>query len=570
MKGKWWKEGVVYQIYPRSFNDSNGDGIGDLQGIIQRLDYLRELGVDIIWLSPVYKSPNDDNGYDVSDYYSIMPEFGTMDDMRELILSIHQRDMRLILDLVVNHTSDEHPWFKESRSSPDNPYRDYYIWRKGRGDEPPNNWKSIFGGSVWEYDQRTDEYYLHLFSRRQPDLNWEHPAVREEIYRVARFWLDEGCDGFRLDAVNHISKDPELPDGEVLPGNRYGDGRPYFVNGPRVHEFLQEMHREVFSHYDLMTVGEAAWVTPEVAKLYTAPERRELDMIFQFQLMFIDHEPDNKWVPKEWDLFDIKNFYQDWCQDFTNRGWNSIYMSNHDMPRMVSRFGDDGRYRLPSATMLATLLFTLPGTPFIYQGQEIGMTNLAFDSIEEYRDVETHNYYREQKALGVPESEIMADIHRKSRDNSRTPMQWDGNPGAGFTTGDPWIGINPNYTEINVEADLHNSSSILHYYRSIIRLRKEYPVFVYGNYQPLLEDDPQLFCYLRTGEEERMLVILNYSDREASFEAPDQLKAASAVPLLSNYNHISAEEGQQKRSLNTVIELKPYAAIIFKLDDQQG
>lgn len=401
MKRKWWKEAVVYQIYTRSFKDSNGDGIGDLPGIIQKLDYIKNLGVYIIWLCPVYKSPNDDNGYDISDYQDIMDEFGTIKDMETLLVEVHQRNMKLIMDLVVNHTSDEHPWFIKSRSSRDNPYRDFYIWRKGKNGLPPNNWGSFFGGSAWEYDGTTDEFYLHLFSKKQPDLNWENPRVREEIYRMMKWWLDKGIDGFRIDMANIFSKVPDLPDGQIIKGYKYGDGSPYYLNGPHIHEFLQEMNKKIFSKYDIMVVGETPGVSPQIATKYVDEDRDELNMIFQFEPMDIDRNPMIKWEYRGWKLPELKRIFTKWYEGLKEKGWNSLYMNNHDQPRMVSRFSDDKKYRIESAKMLATLLYTLPGTPYIYQGEEIGMTNVSFDNINDYRDIETLNFYRERTQLSL-------------------------------------------------------------------------------------------------------------------------------------------------------------------------
>ncbi|ACL70998.1 glycoside hydrolase family 13 protein [Halothermothrix orenii] len=561
MERKWWKEGVVYQIYPRSFNDSNGDGIGDLPGIIEKLDYLKELGVDIIWLCPVYKSPNDDNGYDISDYYDIMDEFGTMEDMDKLIEGVHKRGMKLIMDLVVNHTSDEHPWFQESKSSKDNPYRDFYIWRKGKNDGPPNNWGSAFSGSAWEYDEKTGEYYLHLFSKKQPDLNWENPRVREEVYKMMRWWLDKGIDGFRMDVINMISKVKGLPDGKVYPGAKYGDGSPYYLNGPRVHDYLQEMNREVLSKYDVMTVGETPGVTPEIARKYVGYDRNELNMVFQFELMGIDCGL-SKWDKKDWKLTEFKRIFNRWYEGLKEKGWNSLYMNNHDQPRMVPRFGNDKEYRVESAKLLATLLHTFPGTPYIYQGEEIGMTNVAFDSIEDYRDIETLNWYREQIEEGRTEAEVMEAIHWASRDNARTPMQWDDSPHAGFTTGTPWVKVNPNYKDINVAKARKDQDSIFHYYRRLIQLRKENPVIVYGDYRPILEDDEKLFSYLRTlnedGEESRLLVILNFSEEEVKFKLPEGIGYSDKKILIGNY-----PVGLQKDLSN--LTLKPYEALVYQL-----
>jgi len=558
MEQKWWKEGVVYQIYLRSFNDSNEDGIGDLKGITQKLDYLKKLGIDIIWLSPVYKSPNEDNGYDISNYQDIMDEFGTMEDMEELLVKIHKRGMKLIMDLVANHTSDEHLWFIESRSSKDSPYRDFYIWKKGKNGQPPNNWESYFGGSTWEYDETTNEYYLHLFSKKQPDLNWESPRVREEIYQMMNWWLDKGIDGFRMDTVNMFSKVPGLPDGKIIKGYKYGDGSPYFLNGPRIHEYLQEMNKKVLSKYDIMTVGETPGVTPEIAIKYVNKDRRELNMVFQFELMELDQQPENKWEPREWNLVELKEIFTKWCEGLKEKGWNSLYMSNHDRPRMVSRFGDDKKYRIESAKMLATLLHTLPGTPYIYQGEEIGMTNVAFDNIEDYRDIETLNFYREMTKKGFSKEKIMEATHRISRDNARTPMQWSDSPNAGFTTGAPWIKVNPNYPEINVAKDLKDSNLIFYYYQKLIQLRKENLIIVYGDYQPILENDEHVYAYLRTIDQGRLLIILNFFADSVTFNLPANINYKDKEVLISNYN-IEGEEDLKE------ILLRPYEARVYRL-----
>ena len=558
MERKWWKEGVVYQIYLRSFNDSNEDGIGDLKGITQKLDYLKKLGIDIIWLSPVYKSPNEDNGYDISNYQDIMDEFGTMEDMEELLVKIHKRGMKLIMDLVANHTSDEHLWFIESRSSKDSPYRDFYIWKKGKNGQPPNNWESYFGGSTWEYDETTNEYYLHLFSKKQPDLNWESPRVREEIYQMMNWWLDKGINGFRMDTVNMFSKVPGLPDGKIIKGYKYGDGSPYFLNGPRIHEYLQEMNKKVLSKYDIMTVGETPGVTPEIAIKYVNKDRRELNMVFQFELMELDQQPENKWEPREWNLVELKEIFTKWCEGLKEKGWNSLYMSNHDRPRMVSRFGDDKKYRIESAKMLATLLHTLPGTPYIYQGEEIGMTNVAFDNIEDYRDIETLNFYREMTKKGFSKEKIMEATHRISRDNARTPMQWSDSPNAGFTTGAPWIKVNPNYPEINVAKDLKDSNLIFYYYQKLIQLRKENLIIVYGDYQPILENDEHVYAYLRTIDQGRLLIILNFFADSVTFNLPANINYKDKEVLISNYN-IEGEEDLKE------ILLRPYEARVYRL-----
>lgn len=560
MKRNWWKEGIVYQIYPRSFNDSNDDGIGDLPGIIEKLDYLEELGIDIIWLSPVYESPNDDNGYDISNYYGIMKEFGTMEDMERLISEVHKRGMRIIMDLVVNHTSDEHPWFIQSRSSRDNPYRDFYIWKDGRGEGPPNNWGSWFGGPAWEYDDKTGQYYLHIFSKKQPDLNWENPRLRQEIYKMMRWWLDKGIDGFRMDVINLISKVEGMPDGEQGENDRYGDGSPYFINGPRIHEFLQEMNREVLSAYDIMTVGETPGVTPEIAARYVNHDRHELNMLFHFELMELDCGS-SKWEEREWQLTELKAVINKWYRVLREKGWNSFYLNNHDQPRMVSRFGDDGLYRKESAKMLATMLLTLPGTPYLYQGEEIGMTNTAFERIEDYRDIETINWYRERLKEGRDEKEIIKAIHRISRDNARTPMQWSDGPNAGFTGGTPWIKANPNYREINAASSLKDPDSILNYYKRLIRLRKDEKnlALIYGDYHLILEGDQRIYSYLRELNGERFLIILNFSEERPVFRTGTGQPAYSGKELLiANYPVGDKEEIEG-------LVLRPYEARIYRL-----
>lgn len=556
MQKNWWKESVVYQIYPRSFFDSNGDGIGDIRGIIKKLDYLKYLGVNVIWLSPVYESPNDDNGYDISNYHKIMDEFGTMDDLVELINEIHARGMKLIMDLVVNHTSDEHEWFQQARKSKDNPYRDYYIWRPGKDGKEPNNWRSNFGGSAWEYDPDTDEYYLHLFSKKQPDLNWENPKLREEIYKMMRWWLDKGIDGFRMDVINFISKVPGLPDGKIKPGETYASGSKFYRNGPRIHEYLQEMHEQVLSKYDVMTVGEMPGVDVEEAKKYTNPERKELNMVFTFEHMGLDSGPDGKWDLKPLMLTDLKENLTKWQKGLNGIGWNSLYWNNHDQPRIVSRFGDDGKYRVESAKMLATCLHMLQGTPYIYQGEEIGMTNIRFDSIEDYRDIETLNLYREKVIVGNEEPEqVMESIYAKSRDNARTPLQWSDNLQAGFTTGEPWIKVNPNYKEINAKQSVEDPNSIYHYYRKLIQLRKQYPIIVYGDYQLLLPEHEQIFAYLRIYQDQKLLVITNFSEDNIPFELPVDVEFSANDLLISNYE-------MNDNNFNKFI-LRPYEARVY-------
>lgn len=558
MEKKWWKESVVYQIYPRSFKDSNGDGIGDLQGIISKLDYLKELGVGVIWLSPVYESPNDDNGYDISDYKAIMDEFGTMEDWEELLEGLHSRGMKLMMDLVVNHSSDEHAWFMESRKSQDNPYRDYYIWRPGKDGNEPNNWTSFFSGSAWQYDETTDEYFLHLFSKKQPDLNWENPVLRTEIYDMMKWWLDKGVDGFRMDVINLISKEDGLP--STPGGKKFDWGGDYFMNGPRVHEYLQEMNREVLSNYDMMTVGECPGASPEDAARYANEEGTELNMIFTFEHMDLDSGLGGKWDLKDWSLADLKQVMTKWQKDLEGRGWNSLYLNNHDQPRMVSRFGDDQEYRVESAKMLATFLHMLQGTPYIYQGEELGMTNVAFDSLEEYNDIEIHNMYREKVTEGGEDhNTIMEAIYRKGRDNARTPMQWDDSEHAGFTTGTPWLKVNPNYKEINAENALKDPMSIYYYYKELNRLRKEHDIIVYGTYDLILDDHEQLYAYTRTLGEEKLVILCNFTGEDAAFTLPEGLHFESSSLLIGNY------ENDEKHLVENG-KLKPYEARVYKLN----
>ncbi len=509
MKKTWWKEAVIYQIYPRSFMDANGDGIGDLLGIIQKLDYIKDLGVDVIWLSPVYQSPNDDNGYDISDYYDIMTEFGTLGDFDELLDKVHLRGMKLVMDLVVNHTSDAHPWFQAARQSKDSPYRDFYFWAP----EPPCNWPAFFGGPAWTYDEVAGEYFLHLFSSRQPDLNWENPQVRQEVYRLMRFWLDKGIDGFRMDVIPLISKRTDWPDVDL---NNFTEAiEKTYANGPRVHEFLQEMHREVLRHYDIMTVGEAPGVPPRFGSLYVGEDRNELNMIFHFGHMFLDWGPRGKFDPQPWDLNAFKDVFNTWDAAIGDRGWLSPFLDNHDFPRMVSRWGNDKAYRVPSAKMLATLLLTMRGTPSIYMGSELGMTNVAFPSFDDYRDLETLNAYREVKARGGDLDALLRAVHQQSRDNMRTPMQWDGAHHAGFTeAGEPWIPVNPNYTEINAEKVLADPDSVFHYYRRLLQLRKAHPTLIYGRYEMIDEGSEVLYAYRRWDEAGEYFVYLNFSDEE--------------------------------------------------------
>ena len=557
---KWWKESVVYQIYPRSFHDGNGDGIGDLRGIIQKLDYLKDLGVSVVWLSPVYKSPNDDNGYDISDYQDIMDEFGTLADWDELLAELHRRGIKLVMDLVVNHTSDEHPWFIEARKSKDNPYRDYYIWRPGQDGREPNNWASFFSGSAWQHDAATGEYYLHLFSKKQPDLNWENPKVRQEIYNMMHWWLRKGIDGFRMDVINMISKVPGLPDAPVVTNERYQFGGQYFINGPRLLEFLREMKQEVLSKYDIITVGETPMTTTKHGVDITHEETGPLNMLFQFEHMELDMEPnESKWSLKSLDLRDFKRVMSRWQKDLEGKGWNSLYLSNHDQPRALSRFGDDGQYRVDSAKMLATFLHTLQGTPYVYQGEEIGMTNVKFDSIADYRDIETLNMYQEFVGeKGADPQVVMAAIHAKSRDNARTPVQWDDSENAGFSSGTPWIKVNPNYTGINVKQALADSNSIFSYYQKLIQLRKDNPIIVYGTYDLILDAHTEIYSFIRTLQDERLLVILNFTRNAPVFSLPTSIPFSERELLISNCAVDSAEDIR-------LLTLRPFEARVYRL-----
>jgi oligo-1,6-glucosidase len=572
MKRAWWKECVVYQIYPRSFYDSNGDGIGDLRGILQKLDYLKELGVDVVWLCPVYKSPNDDNGYDVSDYQDIMDEFGTLADWDELLSEMHKRGIKLVMDLVVNHTSDEHAWFIESRKSKENPYRDFYIWRPGKNGSEPNNWRSFFGGSAWQYDERTGEYYLHLFSKKQPDLNWENPKVRKEVFKMMNWWLQKSIDGFRMDVINMISKVPGLPDAPVTTGARYQFGGQYFINGPRLMEFLTEMKQKVLSRYDILTVGETPLVTTQDAIKIVNEETGALTMLFQFEHVDLDAETgaDSAGTIKKMKLLDLKDVMTRWQKDLENRAWNSIFLSNHDQPRPVSRLGDDSQFRVESAKLLATFIHMLQGTPYVYQGDEIGMTNVAFESIEDYHDVATRNMYKEAvEEKGVDPQVALRVVHAKSRDNARTPMQWDSNENAGFTTGTPWIKVNPNYKDINVVEALADPNSVFHYYKKLIQLRKGNPVIVYGIYDLLIAPhkrstprsgsvDEEIYAFTRTLEEDRLLVVLNFSPNTPIFHLPENITFASTELLISNYEVDPNEDIHQ-------IPLRAYEARVYRL-----
>lgn len=536
MEQVWWKKSVIYQIYPRSFADSNGDGIGDLNGITEHLDYLKELGVDVIWLSPVYQSPNDDNGYDISDYQAIMEEFGTMEDFDRMLSEMHRRGLKLMMDLVVNHTSDEHLWFTKSRSSLNNEYRDYYIWKDGKEENgikrAPNNWGACFGGSAWEYDENTGMYYLHCFSKKQPDLNWENEKVRREVFDMMTWWCQKGVDGFRMDVISMISKDPAYPDGEAS-GGLYGNCIPHVCNGPHVHEYLQEMNREVLSRFDLITVGETAGVTIEEAKKYANLNGSELNMVFQFEHTDMSDGKCGKWTTKKRPLKELKTTLNHWQTELESHAWNSLYWDNHDQPRAVSRFGNDSpMYRDRSAKMLATCLHLMKGTPYIYQGEELGMTNAYFTHMEDYRDIESLNAFRELTENGVvDEEDMMSRLAAVSRDNARTPMQWDETANAGFTSGTPWISVNPNYLLINAKAALKDKDSVFHYYKKLIHLRKSRDIIIDGIFQSLMDEDENIYAYQRILGAERLVVACNFTEQELPcilFDEPGE-------ELISNY-----------------------------------
>ena len=536
MEKKWWKESVVYQIYPKSFNDSNGDGIGDIRGIIQKLDYLKELGVNVLWISPMLESPQDDNGYDISDYQKIYKDYGTMEDYEELLAEAHKRGIKILMDLVVNHTSDEHNWFIESRKSKDNPYRDYYIWKDPVNGKEPNNWGGVFGGSAWEYDAQTQMYYLHLFSKRQPDLNWENEKVRQEVYNMMNFWCEKGIDGFRMDVISLISKDQTFPDGKMN-NDLYGDFGPYCMHGPRVHEFLQEMNREVLSKYDVMTVGETSGVTIEEAQKYAGNDRNELNMVFQFEHVESSDKDYGKWTTAKYDFKEFKKIMIKWQEELQGKAWNSLFLGNHDQPRSVSRFGNDNpAYRDTSAKMLATCLHMMQGTPYVYQGEELGMTNAYFHKLEDYKDIESIQYYTELTDAGLMEPDYMMKcLMLRSRDNARTPMQWSDSPNAGFTVGTPWIKVNPNYKEINAESQISDKSSVFHYYKKLIQLRKEYDIIIDGHYNLLLPEDERIFAYERILGGQKLLVICNFTQEEAECTLAN---INEGTVLISNYeNH---------------------------------
>ena len=542
MERQWWHSSVVYQIYPRSFKDSNGDGIGDINGIREKLDYLKELGIDVIWLSPVYKSPNDDNGYDISDYCDIMDEFGTMEDMDNLLKEANERGIKILMDLVVNHTSDEHKWFIEAKKSKDNEYRDYYIWRDKVEGHEPNELGSCFSGSAWQYDETTGQYYLHLFSKKQPDLNWENEKVRNEVYKMMNFWVDKGIGGFRMDVIDLIGKVPD----EMITGN-----------GPKLHEYLQEMNKAALEGKDLLTVGETWGATPDVAKLYSNPGRKELSMVFQFEHIGLDQiEGKEKWDVKSLELLDLKKVLSKWQTELEGQGWNSLFWNNHDLPRIVSRWGNDKEYRIESAKMLATLLHGMKGTPYIYQGEELGMTNVRFDDINEYNDIESLNMYKDRISKGYTHEEIMESIYAKGRDNARTPMQWDDSENAGFTTGTPWLAVNKNYDKINAKQCLQDENSIFNHYKKLIDIRKNNDTIIYGDYKLLCEDDENIFAYIRELNGDKILVVCNFYDKDVEFKFDGDFNYSKL--LLSNYNDSS--------KMIEKLKLRPYEAVMYRFN----
>ena len=533
-KKEWWKNAVIYQVYPKSFQDSNGDGIGDIKGIISRLDYLRTLGIDAIWLSPVYRSPQDDNGYDISDYQDIDTMFGSLADMEELIAEAGKRNIKIIMDMVLNHSSDEHRWFVEAKKGKDNPYHDYYVWRDGKEGVPPNDMTSAFGGSAWEWVPQLGQYYLHQFSVKQPDLNWDNPKLRKELYDMILWWMDKGVGGFRFDVIDLIAKEPD---------------RKITSNGTRLHEYIREMTANTLSKGNLLTVGEAWSATPETAKLYSNPDGSEVSMVFQFEHIMLDQEPGkDKWDMIPLSLPALKRCYEKWQNTLFDKGWNSLFLDNHDLPRIVSRWGNDGKYRVESAKMLATMLHGMQGTPYIYQGEELGMTNVQFPDISDYEDIETLNVYKERIAAGYPKEAVMKSIYARSRDNARTPMQWNDGRNAGFTDGTPWFALNPNYTVINAENALEDKNSVFYYYQKLISLRKEYQVFLDGSFTLLLPEDEKIFAYVRKNEDSELLVCVNFTDEELSL--PEACKWHDGELLIHNYD---GELGS---------ELRPYEAFM--------
>lgn len=554
----WWRKSVVYQIYPKSFNDTTGTGVGDVNGIIEKLDYLKELGVDVVWLTPIYDSPQNDNGYDIRDYYKIFEPYGTMEDVERLLAEAHNRDLKIIFDIVVNHTSTEHEWFKQSASNKDNRYRDFYIWKDGKNNQPPTNWQSKFGGNAWKYDETTDQYYLHLFDTTQADLNWENEEVRDAVYEMMNFWIDKGVDGFRLDVINLISKDQNFPDddGSVSPG----DGRKFYTDGPKIHQYLHEMHQRVFKGKNLLTVGEMSSTSIDACIKYTKPEREELDMTFNFHHLKVDYPNGEKWTTAPFDFLELKKILSDWQVGMNKGGgWNALFWCNHDQPRIVSRFGDDRNYHNESAKMLATTIHFMQGTPYIYQGEEIGMTNPKFKSIDQYRDVESLNMYNMKREEGIDSDTLLKILSEKSRDNSRTPMQWNSDVNAGFTKGTPWIDLADNYQDINVEQALKDPNSIFYHYQKLIQLRKEYDIITLGDYQLILPDDQAIFAYIREYNNERLVVLNNFYADTVDYDLTELINTDynQAEVLISNY---SDQIGQAESG-----KLRPYESVVYYL-----
>ncbi|WP_413612506.1 glycoside hydrolase family 13 protein [Bdellovibrio sp. HCB-110] len=548
---KWWKESVVYQVYPRSFMDSNGDGVGDLPGLTSKLDYLKQLGIDVIWMCPMYKSPQDDNGYDISDYQDIHFEFGTMQDFETLLSEVHKRGMKLLIDLVINHTSDEHPWFIESRSSKNNPKRDWYIWRDGKNGKEPNNWESIFGGSAWKYDEKTDQYFMHVFSARQPDLNWENLEMRQEVYKMIRWWLDKGIDGFRIDAISHTKKEPGLADMPNPQGLEYVPSYDKHMNVPGIQEYITDLCKNTFVHYDIMTTGEANGVSAENATEWVGEEQKKFNMLIQFEHVGLwDANPE-----KRIDVLKVKEVFGRWQKQLENKGWNALFVENHDVPRIISKWGDSKNYWRESATSIAAMYFMMQGTPFIYQGQEIGMTNTVFNGPEDFNDVSAKNHFAIRRKQGASDAEITAELANGSRDNARTPMQWSAGPSAGFSTGKPWLKINPNFKEINVQSQLNDSKSIFNFYRSLIQIRRDHSEFVYGSYDLVMAEDPQVYAYTRTLNGAQMLVICNLTGKNAKY----------AGPLVQSQNLLLANYDVPKHPDLNHFELRPYESRIYRV-----
>ncbi|GEM01506.1 trehalose-6-phosphate hydrolase [Halolactibacillus halophilus] len=552
MQEPWWKKSVVYQIYPKSFNDTTGSGTGDIEGVIEKLDYLKELGVDVLWLTPIYDSPQKDNGYDIRDYYSIFHEYGTMADVDRLLDEAHKRDLKVIFDIVVNHTSTEHKWFVESKKSKDNPYRDFYIWKDSKDEKEPTNWESKFGGNAWQYDDATDQYYLHLFDVTQADLNWENEAVRDHVYEMMNYWVEKGVDGFRLDVINLISKNQDFPEDT-------SDGRKFYTDGPKIHDYLQDMHQQVFKDKDLITVGEMSSTSIDNCVKYTHPDRDELSMTFSFHHLKVDYPNGEKWTKAPFDLDALKTILTDWQVGMhAGGGWNALFWCNHDQPRVVSRFGSEGKYHNRSAKMLATTLHMMQGTPYIFQGEEFGMTNPNFETIDDYRDVESLNTYRIMTERGASKEEVLDILKQKSRDNARTPMQWNDSAHAGFTDGTPWIDVARNYQDINAEKALKDQDSIFYYYQRLIRLRKSEAIITDGKYRLILASDSDIFAYVRETDDEQLVVLNNFYDKEVAYDLTNEgIFAKVADVLISNMD-------DQQGSAETGV-LRPYESVVYHI-----